>query len=127
MGATASAFAAFFTPVAEAGAADAAMVATTAGAADTTLAATAAASATAASALNPLLVSAGKQAGTAALTAGVGKLLTPSPKPPSVKPELAMPDPLEQQKARQRTIAETLAGRGRAGTILTDTSAKLGS
>ena len=33
-----------------------------------------------------------------------------------------MPDPLEQQKARQQSIAEQFARRGRASTILTDTA-----
>jgi hypothetical protein len=54
------------------------------------------------------------------VTAGVGALLAPDA--PKEKPGPAMPDPLAQEEARRRSIAEQMARRGRASTVLTDTS-----
>lgn len=61
------------------------------------------------------------------LTAAAGgavasKLLAPSVQTPEVKPPTAMPDPLAQQKAKERSIIEQMARRGRQGSILTSPS-----
>jgi hypothetical protein len=66
-------------------------------------------------------------AGTAATAAGVagaavaadvaGDLLAPNV--PKLAPPAAMPDPLETQKAKERSIIEQMARRGRAASILT--------
>ncbi len=64
-----------------------------------------------------LLGAAATSAGTAAASAGVSSLL--APKPPKVPGAVAMPDPLAQEEARKRSIAEQMARRGRASTILT--------
>ena len=55
--------------------------------------------------------------GSAVATAGVTQLL--APKPPTVPGPIAQPDALAQEQARQRAIAESMARRGRASTILT--------
>lgn len=58
---------------------------------------------------------------------GLSKLMAPKIEAPAVKPPNEMPDPLAQQESRDRSIAEQLARRGRAATILTDSgSGKLG-
>jgi hypothetical protein len=62
--------------------------------------------------------------GGAALLGGIaGGLLSKSKKEavaPEVKPPTPMPDPLEQQKARERSIIEQMTRRGRSASILTD-------
>jgi hypothetical protein len=58
-----------------------------------------------------------KTAGGAAATAGVQGML--APKPPKVPGQTPMPDPLQQEEARKRSIAEQMARRGRASTVLT--------
>ena len=67
-------------------------------------------------------------AGSAAASGVVGKLL--QGKPPGLSGPVEMPDPEAQQAARQKSLADQLARRGRASTILTDsgagTSGKLG-
>lgn len=50
-------------------------------------------------------------------SAGASALLTP--KPPKVPGALAMPDAQAQEEARKRSIAEQMARRGRASTVLT--------
>ena len=49
-----------------------------------------------------------------------------APAAPEVKPPTAMPDPQAQEAARQRKIAEQIARRGRASTILTEPANRLG-
>lgn len=56
-------------------------------------------------------------AGTAGASAA--KLLTPKQQLPELRPVTAMPDPLEQQKAKERSIVEQMARRGRSASILT--------
>lgn len=49
---------------------------------------------------------------------------------PTVTPVVGMPDPLAQQQAKQQSMIEQMARRGRASTILTDSaggSGKLGA
>ena len=65
-----------------------------------------------------LLQAIGTSAATAAATAGVNQAL--APKRPDLPKPLAMPDPAEQERARQRAIIEQLSRRGRASTILSD-------
>jgi hypothetical protein len=55
--------------------------------------------------------------GTAAATAAVQNATKPGA--PEVKAPLGMPDPLAQEAARQKQIAETTQRRGRASTVLT--------
>jgi hypothetical protein len=73
-----------------------------------------------------LLGKAGETAAGAAASAGVTKLL--APKPPTIPGATPMPDLQAQDEARKRSIAEQMARRGRASTILTDapTSGTLG-
>ena len=71
--------------------------------------------------------------GAGVAAAGTAATIALAPKPgqvqlPGLPQPVAMPDPLQQEQARQRSIAESLARRGRASTILTqDTSDKLGA
>lgn len=48
------------------------------------------------------------------------------PKPPKAPAPLSMPDPLAQEEARRRALIEQMARRGRASTILSQPSGKLG-
>lgn len=52
-------------------------------------------------------------------TAAISKAM--APKPPEVKPPTPMPDPLETQRAQERSLTQQLARRGRAASILTNT------
>lgn len=61
-------------------------------------------------------------AGATALGTGVVTGLL-APKPPKAPGVLPMPDPLAQEQARQKSFIDQMARRGRAATILTDTSA----
>ena len=65
-------------------------------------------------------------AAAAAVASGVvGQLMAPDA--PEAKKALEMPDPLAQEAARRREIAETMSRRGRASTIMTEPSGgKLG-
>jgi hypothetical protein len=67
-------------------------------------------------------------AATAGAVVAGGKLLSDlKPDAPELKPVTPMPDPLEQQKAKERSIIEQMSRRGRSASILTDTgSATLG-
>lgn len=65
-----------------------------------------------------LLASAGKAAAGAAAS-GLIQAAT-APKRPDLPPPIAMPDPQAQEAARQKAIADQIARRGRASTILTD-------
>jgi len=59
--------------------------------------------------------------------AATSALLTGQPKTPGVRPPVTMPDPLQQQDARRKAIAQQYGMRGRASTILTDSAVdKLG-
>lgn len=55
---------------------------------------------------------------------GIGKKKTVAP--PPIEPVIEMPDPLEQEKARERSIMEQFARRGRASTIMTNSGGTLG-
>lgn len=67
----------------------------------------------------------GTAAATAAVTAGVGALLMPDA--PKTKDMPGMPDAKAQEEAKKRSIAEQMARRGRASTIMTEpASNKLG-
>lgn len=44
-----------------------------------------------------------------------------APDAPEVKPPTPMPDPLETQKAKEKSLIEQLGRRGRAASILTNT------
>lgn len=58
-----------------------------------------------------------------AASALTGGLLNKKSAPaPEVKSPTTMPDPLEQQKERERSIIEQMARRGRQSTILTEPS-----
>lgn len=58
--------------------------------------------------------------GAAAAGSAASKVLGPkAPAVPQVKPVMEMPDPLEQQKAKERSIIEQMARRGRSASILT--------
>lgn len=108
MGATAAAFVEFFASSAAAGGAGS--VGAAAGAA-TASAATAGAGAS--------LSSIALQAGATALGTGlITKALAPGA--PDIKGPTPMPDPLEQQRAKERSIIEQMARRGRSASILTD-------
>lgn len=48
------------------------------------------------------------------------------PPPPAIKPPTPMPDPLADDAARKKKATELAARSGRASTILTDDSDKLG-
>ena len=72
------------------------------------------------------MAEAASAAATVVGTAMVTKAMTPNVKTPEVKPTLAMPDPLAQEAARKREIAETMSRRGRASTIMTQPSGTLG-
>lgn len=63
------------------------------------------------------LTAIGTSAATAAASAATTRLL--SPKPPGPLPIAAMPDPLAEEQAKQQSIIEQLARRGRASTVLT--------
>lgn len=74
----------------------------------------------------------GKAITTGAGTAVASSLLNPRPNisAPTVAPVVGMPDPLAQQQAKQQSLIEQMARRGRASTILTDSgdgSGKLGA
>ncbi len=59
----------------------------------------------------------------APITSLFGGQEAPAPAPaPSVTPPTPMPDPKGQKDAKKRSIAEMMARRGRASTILTDSS-----
>ena len=64
------------------------------------------------------LAAIGTSAASAAATAGVTSLL--APKPPKIPGATPMPDEQAQMEARKRSIAEQMARRGRASTILTE-------
>jgi hypothetical protein len=69
---------------------------------------------------------------TGAATSVATSLLNPRPSlsAPAVTPVVGMPDPLAQQQAKQQSMIEQMARRGRASTILTDSaggSGKLGA
>jgi len=81
----------------------------------------AAASAGTQSAASSFGSAAAKTAGQALATTAIAKAM--SPKPPEVKGPIPMPDPLAQEAARQKKIAEATQRRGRASTILTQPSA----
>ena len=49
-----------------------------------------------------------------------------APKPPKAPGVTPMPDPLAQDEARRRSIAEQMSRRGRASTIMTQPGGKLG-
>lgn len=74
-----------------------------------------------------------EKAGTSLVT-GLGSavatsLLAPKPRVPTLAPVTPMPDPLAQQEAKQRSMIEQMARRGRASTVLTnpaDSAGKLG-
>lgn len=51
-------------------------------------------------------------------TVAVNKALAPDP--PEIKPPTPMPDPLETQRAKERSLVEQLGRRGRANSILTN-------
>jgi hypothetical protein len=53
---------------------------------------------------------------------GIKSLLTrpPSMPKPTVAPIVPMPDPLAQQRAKQKALLQAVLGRGRAASILTD-------
>lgn len=58
----------------------------------------------------------------------IGASLVPSVAAPIIEEPIAMPDPLQQQAARERSLIEQLSRRGRQGTILTSAGgSKLGS
>lgn len=77
----------------------------------------AAAAGVAAGGASGVLGSVGTGAATAAAGAATTRLL--SPKPPGPAPLTQMPDPLAEEQAKQQSIVEQLARRGRASTILT--------
>ena len=54
----------------------------------------------------------------AVVGAAANKLLSPGAKTPTLKPPTPMPDPLEQQRAKERSIMEQMARRGRSASIL---------
>lgn len=55
-------------------------------------------------------------------TAGLTAMLSKSPKPPTPKPEVRMPDPQspEVAEAKRRRVADLQARSGRESTILSD-------
>jgi hypothetical protein len=106
MGATAAAFSAWFSGTAA--------TAAGAGAAGTAAVGAGAAGTAAAGGLGTAIATG---AGAAGASAVLGKLMEPDA--PEVKGPVAMPDPLEQQKARERSIIEQMARRGRGASILT--------
>lgn len=57
----------------------------------------------------------------AAVTAGANALL--APKPPKVPGVTPMPDEMAMQEQRKRSIAEQMARRGRAASIMTEAPA----
>lgn len=83
-----------------------------------------AAAGTAAAAGGGLLGTIGTAAATAAITAGVSKLLAPGR--PDLPNPVAMPDAQAQEEARKRAIIEQTTRRGRASTVLTDSAGTLG-
>lgn len=85
-----------------------------------TAAAAGGATATEAGVGSTLLAGAGKAAAGAAVS-GLIQAAT-APKRPDLPPPIAMPDPQAQEAARQKAIADQIARRGRASTILTDSS-----
>lgn len=96
----------------------------TAATAGTAVAGTAAAGTVGTVAAAPTLASVATSAAVTAGTAAVAnKLLRPDVDIEKQK-ALPMPDPLEQAKARERSLIEQMSRSGRASTILTDT--KLG-
>jgi hypothetical protein len=52
----------------------------------------------------------------------VAGLLAPKSKAPELPPVTPMPDPLAQEAARKKAIAEQMSRSGRQSTILTDAS-----
>lgn len=62
---------------------------------------------------------AAQTAATTVAAAAAQKALTDKPEMPELETPQAMPDPLEQAKARERAIIEQLARRGRSASILT--------
>lgn len=121
MGATITAVGQYFAGSAAAGATNAALIESAIGTAGYgASSATVAAGATGAGA--GLLQSVGEAAAGAAATS----LLTPKPDAPELPGVTPMPDPLAQQEARRKAIAEQMTRSGRASTILTNGSGKLG-
>lgn len=59
-----------------------------------------------------------------AATAVVGDKLLNKPDAPQLPQPATMPDPLEQQKAKERSIIEQMARRGRSASILTNTASQ---
>ncbi len=58
----------------------------------------------------------------------IGESMVPTVAAPVIEDPIAMPDPLQQQAAKQRSLIEQLSRRGRSGTILTTAGGgKLGS
>lgn len=58
----------------------------------------------------------------------IGEGMVPEVAAPVIEDPIAMPDPLQQQAAKQRSLVEQLSRRGRTGTILTTSGGgKLGS
>lgn len=64
--------------------------------------------------------------GAATATAATAANAALQPKLPGVKPPVAMPDQQAVEDARRRSVAQQLARRGRASTILSDQSDALG-
>lgn len=57
----------------------------------------------------------------------IGEEMTPTAVAPPIADPIAMPDPLQQQKAKERSLIEQLSRRGRQGTVLTGGRDRLGS
>lgn len=124
MGATASAIASFFgSGTAAAGAGTAAAGAGTAAAGAGTAAAgagtAAAATGTAAAATSGIAATVAEGAALAAGASLAGKLLAPDV--PEIGKPTPMPDPLDVQRAKERSIIQQMARRGRSASILTGT------
>jgi len=64
----------------------------------------------------------GTSLATGAAGAVASSILSEKPKMPTLAAPTPMPDPLAQEQAKQRAVIEQMARRGRAASILTDTS-----
>lgn len=64
-------------------------------------------------------VASGVAAGAAATAAGALVNRLSAPKPPGIKPPVAMPDQASVEAGRRRSLLEQMARRGRQSTILT--------